>query len=81
MRVPKLVTLGQIGLILIKLGGYIYIHIHTPKILGVPLTSVVTVSLFSRSVGVSVKKAMVGLGFGVYMCVPSATTYSLALWA
>ena len=34
--------------------------------------SVVTVSLFSRSVGVSVKKSVVGLGFGVYTCVPSA---------
>jgi len=38
-------------------------------------TSVVTVSLQGRSVsvGVSVKKSVVGLGFGVYRCVPSAT--------
>ena len=27
----------------------------------------------SVSVGVSVKKSVVGLGFGVYTCVPSAT--------
>ena len=27
----------------------------------------------SVSVAVSVKKSVVGLGFGVYMCVPSAT--------
>ena len=36
------------------------------------LSSVVTVSLFSRSVGVSMKKSLVGYGFGVYTCSPSA---------
>jgi len=36
------------------------------------ITSVVTVSLFSRSVGVSMKKSVVGSGFGVYTCSPSA---------
>jgi len=29
----------------------------------------------SVSVGVSVKKSVVGLGFGVYTCVPSATVW------
>jgi len=37
-----------------------------------------------RSVGVSVKKSVVGLGFSVYTCAPSATAvsmmYTLALW-
>ena len=38
--------------------------------------SVVTVSLFSRSISVCRcfrEKSVVGLGFGVYTCVPSAT--------
>ena len=35
--------------------------------------SVVMMSLFSRSVGVSMKKSVVGLGIGVHTCVPSAT--------
>ena len=51
------------------------------------IASVVTVSLFqgrSVSVGVSVKKSVVGLGFGVYTRAPSATVRPprrIALWA
>ena len=41
------------------------------------VSSVVTVSLFSRSVGVSMKKSVVGAGFGVYTCSPSAAVWLL----